>query len=182
MHRYVVSDAVKERLRRRQGKLLSHDKIDAARTALVVVDMQNHFVAEGFPAEVPLSREIVPTINRLARAMRAAGGQVVWVQTTATGALERWGNRHKYLLTPERAAERLASLDEGAEGFKLYAALEPLPNDLRVKKITYSAFISGSSDIDAQLKGRGIETVLIAGTATNVCCESSGATRSMRRR
>jgi ureidoacrylate peracid hydrolase len=173
MHRYVVSDAVKERLRRRQGKLLSHDKIDAAGTALVVVDMQNHFVAEGFPAEVPLSREIVPTINRLARAMRAAGGQVVWVQTTATGALERWGNRHKYLLTPERAAERLASLDEGAEGFKLYAALEPLPNDLRVKKITYSAFISGSSDIDAQLKGRGIETVLIAGTATNVCCESS---------
>ncbi len=89
MHRYVVSDAVKERLLHRQGKLLSHDEIDAARTALIVVDMQNHFVAEGFPAEVPLSREIVPTINRLARAMRAAGGQVVWVQTTATGALMR---------------------------------------------------------------------------------------------
>ncbi len=173
MHRYVVSDAVKERLLHRQGKLLSHDEIDAARTALIVVDMQNHFVAEGFPAEVPLSREIVPTINRLARAMRAAGGQVVWVQTTATGALEHWGNRHKYLLTPERAAERLASLHEGADGFKLYAALEPLPNDLRVKKITYSAFIAGSSDIDAQLRSRGIETVLIAGTATNVCCESS---------
>ena len=173
MHRYVVSDAVKERLLQRQGKLLSHDEIDAARTALIVVDMQNHFVAEGFPAEVPLSREIVPTINRLARAMRAAGGQVVWVQTTATGALEHWGNRHKYLLTPERAAERLASLHEGADGFKLYAALEPLPNDLRVKKITYSAFIAGSSDIDAQLRSRGIETVLIAGTATNVCCESS---------
>jgi len=173
MHRYVVSDAGKKRLLHRQGKLLSHDEIDAARTALIVVDMQNHFVAEGFPAEVPLSREIVPTINRLARAMRAAGGQVVWVQTTATGALEHWGNRHKYLLTPERAAERLASLHEGADGFKLYAALEPLPNDLRVKKITYSAFIAGSSDIDAQLRSRGIETVLIAGTATNVCCESS---------
>jgi ureidoacrylate peracid hydrolase len=173
MHRYVVSDAVKERLLQRQGKLLSHDEIDAAHTALVVVDMQNHFVAEGFPAEVPLSREIVPTINRLARAMRAAGGPVVWVQTTATGALARWGNRHKYMLTPERAAERLASLDEGAEGFKLYAALEPLSADLRVKKIAYSAFIAGSSDIDAQLKSRGIETVLIAGTATNVCCESS---------
>ena len=173
MHRYVVSDAVKERLLRRQGKLLSHDEIDAAPTALIVVDMQNHFVAEGFPAEVPLSREIVPTINRLARAMRAAGGQVVWVQTTATGAVEHWSNRHKYMLTPERAAERLASLDENAGGFKLYAALEPLPNDLRVKKIAYSAFIAGSSDIDAQLKSRGIETVLIAGTATNVCCESS---------
>jgi len=146
MHRYVISDAFKERVLRRQGKLISHDEIDAARAALVVMDMQNHFVAEGFPAEVPL---------------------------TATGALERWANHHKYMLTPERAAQRLASLDEGAEGFKLYPALEPLPHDLWVKKIKYSAFISGSSDIDAQLKSRGIDRVLITGTATNVCCESS---------
>ncbi len=54
MHRYVVSDAVKTRLLERQGKLASRDTIDAARAALVVVDMQNHFVAPGFPAEVPL--------------------------------------------------------------------------------------------------------------------------------
>src|SRR5262249_12500826 len=138
MHRYVVSDAVKERLLRRQGKLVSHDEIDPGRTALVVVDMQNHFVSEGFPAEIPLSREIVPTINRLARAVRVAGGQVVWVQTTATGALEHWANHHKYMLTPERAAKRLASLDERADGFSLCPALEPLPNAVRVKKIKYS--------------------------------------------
>jgi ureidoacrylate peracid hydrolase len=173
MHRYVVSDAVRERLLRRQGKLVSHDEIDAARTALVVIDMQNHFVAEGFPVEVPAARDIVPTINRLARAVRIAGGQVVWVQTTATGALEHWANYHKYMLTPERAAKRLATLDESAEGFSLFSAIEPLPCDLRVTKIKYSAFIAGSSDIDAQLRSRGIETVLIAGTATNVCCESS---------
>ena len=173
MHRYVVSDAVRERLLRRQGRLVSRDTIDAARTALVVVDMQNHFVARGFPAEVPLSREIVPTINRLAAAMRAAGGAVVWVQTTATGALQHWGNHHRFMLTPERAAKRLASLDESAEGFRLFSGLEPQPGDLRVTKIKYSAFIAGSSDIDAQLKSRGIDTVLIAGTATNVCCESS---------
>jgi ureidoacrylate peracid hydrolase len=173
MHRYVVSDAVKERLLRRQGKLVSHDTIDAARSALVVVDMQNHFVAEGFPAEVPLARAIVPNINRLAAAMRDAGGLVVWIQTTATGALEYWGNHHKYMLTPERARKRLASLDEAADGFKLYPALEALPTDLRVKKIKYSAFIAGSSDLDAQLRNRGIGTVLVVGTATNVCCEST---------
>ncbi len=62
------------------------------------------------------------------------------------------------MLTPELVAKRLASLDEAAEGFKLYPALEPQPSDLRVKKIKYSAFIAGSSDIDAQLKSRGIET------------------------
>src|SRR5215467_5919711 len=173
MHRYIVSDAVKERLLRRQGKLVSHDTIDAARSALVVVDMQNHFVAEGFPAEVPLARAIVPNINRLAAAMRNAGGLVVWIQTTATGALEHWGNHHKYMLTPERARKRLASLDEAADGFRLYPALEALPTDLRVKKIKYSAFIAGSSDVDAQLKNRGIDTVLVVGTATNVCCEST---------
>jgi len=173
MHRYVLSDAIKERLMRRQGKLVSHDAIVAARATLVVIDMQNHFVAEGFPAEIPLSREIVPTINRLAQAMRAAGGHVLWIQTTATGAIEYWSNHHKHMLTAERAAARLASLDEGADGFRLFPALEPQPGDLRVKKIKYSAFIPGSSDIDAQLKSRGIDTLLIAGTATNVCCEST---------
>ena len=55
----------------------------------------------------------------------------------------------------------------------MFPALEPLASDLRVKKIKYSAFIAGSSDIDGQLKSRGVDTVLIAGTATNVCCESS---------
>lgn len=97
----------------------------------------------------------------------------MWVQTTADGALEQWANHHKYMLTPERAAKRLASLDEGAEGFRLYSALEPMPQDMLVKKIKYSAFIAGSSDIDTKLRSRSIDTVLIAGTATNVCCESS---------
>jgi ureidoacrylate peracid hydrolase len=173
MHHYVVSDAVKARLLERQGKLASRDTLDASRTALVVVDMQNHFVAPGFPAEVPISREIVPNINRLARAMRAAGGTVVWIQTTAAGGLEEWSNYHRHMLTPERRQKRLASLDEAAEGFKLYPALEVLPDDLRVKKIKYSAFVAGSSDLDGRLKSKGIDSLLITGTATNVCCESS---------
>ena len=177
MHRYAVPDSVKERVLRRQGKLLSHDAIDAARTALVVVDMQNYFVAEGFPLEVPMAREIVPNINRAAKAMRAAGGTVLWIQTTSAGALERWGNFHRHMLTPERSQIRLDSLDEAAEGHKLYRTLEPLPTDLFVKKIKYSAFISGSSDIDAQLRSRGVDTLLITGTVTNVCCEFERARR-----
>jgi ureidoacrylate peracid hydrolase len=122
---------------------------------------------------VPLSREIVPNINRLARATRAAGATVVWVQTTAARGLEQWSNYHRYMVTPERQQKRLASLDEAAERFRLYPALDVLPSDVRVKKIKYSAFIAGSSDIDVQLKSRGLDSVLITGTATNVCCESS---------
>ena len=76
MHRYVVPASVKDRVVSRMGRLLAHDKIEAGRTALVVVDMQNYFCAQGFPAEVPLSREIVPNINRMAKTVRAAGGAV----------------------------------------------------------------------------------------------------------
>ena len=173
MHPYTIPASVKDRVIHRQGKLISHDTIDATRTALVVVDMQNYFVAEGFPLEVPVSRAIVPNINRLARTLRAAGGIVVWVQTTAAGALEYWTNHHRHMLTPERAKTRIAHLDESADGFALYPLLEPLPADQRVKKVKYSAFISGSSDIDARLRSRGIEHLLITGTATNVCCEST---------
>ncbi|HZC57368.1 MAG TPA: cysteine hydrolase [Xanthobacteraceae bacterium] len=173
MHPYTMPAEVKERVIRRQGKLPSHDTIDAARTAMVVVDMQNYFVAEGFPHEVPAARGIVPNINRLARTLRSAGGTMVWVQTTAIGALDTWGNHHKYMMTPERVKTRLAHLDEKAEGFALYPKLDALPSDLHVKKVKFSAFISGSSDIDAKLRSRGIESLLIAGTLTNVCCEST---------
>jgi ureidoacrylate peracid hydrolase len=173
MHRYVVPESVKERVLRRQGKLLSHDRIEAARTALVVVDMQNYYVAEGFPLEVPLARAIVPSINRMARSLREAGGTVVWIQTSSAEALAKWGNLHKHMLTPERSRARLDGLAETAEDYKLYAPLEPSPADLRVKKIKYSAFIQGSSDIDTQLRNQGIDTLLIAGTLTNVCCEST---------
>ena len=173
MHRYVVPASVKDRVVSRMGRLLAHDTIEAGRTALVVVDMQNYFCAQGFPAEVPLSREIVPNINRMAKTVRAAGGAVVWIQTTAVGALEHWRNYQTRMLTRHRQQARLAGLDEASEGFKLFPALEVLPGDIRVKKISYSAFMPGSSDIDAQLKARGIDTVLITGTATNVCCEST---------
>lgn len=173
MHSYVTPQSIKDRTVRRQGKLLSHETIDAARTALIVVDMQNYFVMEGFGAEVPAARDIVPTINRMANVLRAAGGSVVWIQTTAAGALEQWSNFHAHMLTTDRKGRRIAELSEDHAGFKLYPGLNPLPDDLRVKKIKYSAFIPGSSDLDTQLKSRGIEHLLITGTLTNVCCEST---------
>jgi ureidoacrylate peracid hydrolase len=179
MHRYVMSESTRERLLQRRGRLTCEEEFDPGHTAFVVIDMQNHFVDERFPGEVPLAREIVPTINRLASVMRTCGATVVWVQTVAGGAHEDWNTFHKYTLAPERRTIRRASLDESSEGFQLYPKLDVLPTDLRVKKIRYSAFINGSSDVDAKLKGRGIDALLIAGTATNVCCESSARDATM---
>ena len=168
-----MSDAVRERVLRRQGQLPAHQSIDARRTALVVVDMQNYFCAPGFPAEVAASRATVPAINRMAAALRGAGGCVAWVQTTARGATDRWARHHRHMLSPARVQSRLAGLAEDAEGFRLFDGLEAHDGDLYVTKITYSAFIAGSSDLHDRLAARGIESLLIAGTATNVCCEST---------
>lgn len=173
MQNYVISPAVAERVLRRKGRPISIEEIQSSACALVVVDMQNHFVAEGFPSEVPQARDIVPAINRLAKSVRAAGGKVIWIQTTATGALEHWERHHRFGLTEQVAKRRLASLDENAEGFKLFPALEAEAGDLRVKKIMFSAILECSSNLKQVLEQQGIEFLLIAGTTTNVCCEST---------
>jgi ureidoacrylate peracid hydrolase len=179
MHKYTVPEAIRARVIKLQGKPFALDRIEAARTALVVVDMQNYYVAEGFPNESPVARSIVPNINRLATALRAAGGKVVWVQTDSREALAKWGNHHKYKLTPERAATRLKMLSDQDEGFKLYKALEAKPEDLYVRKIKFSAMVDGSSNLDRVLCDNGLEVLLIAGTKTNVCCESTARDASM---
>jgi ureidoacrylate peracid hydrolase len=153
MQNYVVPASMKDRVVSRMRKLLVHDTIEAGRTALLVVNMRNYFCAPGFPLEMPVAREIAPNINRIARVVRAAGGAVVWIQMTAVGALEHWANFQTRMLTPDRQKQRLAGLDEASEGFRLFPQLEVPEGDLRVKKIKYSAFTPGSSDIDARLKG-----------------------------
>jgi ureidoacrylate peracid hydrolase len=179
MHNYVTPKSIQDRVLKAQGKPHAIDTIDAARAALVTIDMQNHYVAEGFPAEAPVSRAIVPNINRMAAAMRRAGGKVIWIQTTTIGALERWANHHKYKLTEKNAERRLKSLSEDSEGFRLYPELDVLPADLRVRKIKYSAMIPDSSDLHQVLTQNGIDTLVIAGTKTNVCCESTARDASM---
>ena len=66
----------------RRGRPHVYDRIAPERCALVVIDMQRAFVEQGAPSEVPMAREIVPAINRLAAALRQAGGQIVWGQAT----------------------------------------------------------------------------------------------------
>ena len=133
--------------------------------------MQNYFVAEGFAAEVPEARDIVPNINRMAKALRPPAAR--WCGSRPRRSA-RWSTGATTTSTCSRRTASTSgsrSSTRSHEGFKVYPKLETLPGDLRVKKIKYSAFIAGSSDIDAQLKARGIETLLVTGTVTNVCCE-----------
>ncbi len=92
----------------RDGRLNAYETLDARKTALVVVDMQNYFVADGMPSSAPEARTIVPNINRLAQATRTAGGTVIWIQTEALVAdPQDWANR-KEATSAERWAKRQA--------------------------------------------------------------------------
>jgi ureidoacrylate peracid hydrolase len=113
--------------------------------------------------------EIVPNVNRLAAAVRRTGGTVVWIKTTYDPT---WLTMHANV-RPEKVAKRIEALTEGSTGHQLHAALDVQPADWIVQKYRYSAFLPASSDLAARLRAGGYETVLIAGTVTNVCCESS---------
>lgn len=174
MHPAEVPAEIVERLRRRRGRLHLFDRVQGAQTALVVIDMQHSFVASGAPSAVDTAREIVPNINRLAAALRAASGTVAWVQATYTrSGPGYWPLFFDHMVSRELSNDILESLTEGAPGHALWHELDVLPADLRVRKNRYSAFFPGASELPQLLRRRSIDTVIIAGTMTNVCCEAS---------
>lgn len=169
MHNISIPEAVIAQVKAQRGRLNRYDHLVGRKTALVVIDLQNAFMLPGMPVEVATAREIVPNVNKLAAATRAAGGKVVWVKMNLEGQSEAW--RVFFDGDPRRAT--LAELTPGARGFELHADLDVRPEDAIVVKRRFSAFIQGSSDIDRHLRELGIDTVVIVGTLTNVCCESS---------
>lgn len=174
MHPNELPAEIVERLRSRRGKLHLFERIDARRSALVVIDMQHAFVEPGAPSAVATAREIVPNINRLAAALRSRGGTVAWVQATYTReGPGYWPLFFDYMVTPELSGRILAALTCGSPGHALWAELDVKPEDLRVSKNRYSAFFPGACELPPRLRERGADTVLIAGTMTNVCCEAS---------
>jgi ureidoacrylate peracid hydrolase len=124
-------------------------------------------------AEVPVARDIVPNINKLATTLRNAGGQVIWVITSFDDdTYDEWSVLHS-LFSEDRRKAMMDNLVRGKEGHKLWSEFDVMPSDLHIEKNRYSAFIHGSSNLDTQLKEEGIDTVLITGTLTDVCCECS---------
>jgi ureidoacrylate peracid hydrolase len=174
MHTLSIPRSVADRVVERRGREHVYEDLDPARTALIVVDMQNAFMLpEVAHALCPMAEKIVPNVNRLARTVRATGGTVVWIKTTFTpDVLASWSTYFE-MVTPQLHERRIAALTAGGKGHELWASLEVRPEDLMVEKTRFSAFIQGSSDLAAVLRGRGLDTVLVTGTVTNVCCEST---------
>jgi ureidoacrylate peracid hydrolase len=169
-----IPENITARVVARRGVAHVYADLDPRRTALVVVDLQNGFMDDEVGHAVcPMAREIVPNVNRLAAATRAAGGGVFWIQNTFDErCITEWSVMQE-MATPEARAKRAASMSAGSKGHALWPALDVRPEDEIVRKYRFSAFLPGASDLPERLRARGFDTVAITGTVTNVCCESS---------
>jgi ureidoacrylate peracid hydrolase len=174
MHKIAIPQSIVDRVIARRGREHIHDDLDPGKTALVVVDMQNAFMLPGVAHSLCLeAQEIVPNINRLAQAVRETGGAVVWIQTAFTEETKTSWSVYYDISKPEQNKKRAEALARGSKGYELWETLDARPDDLYVEKNRFSAFIQGSSNLAEVLRGKNIDTILVTGTVTNVCCEST---------
>jgi ureidoacrylate peracid hydrolase len=162
------------RVTARRGKLHCYDALDPRRTALVVVDMQTAFLKEGWPTACDPARDVVPAINRLSDAVRRTGGQVVWaISTYGPGEADRWKVLFDHVMGPAAGANFRDVLTEGHEGHAIWPLLDYRPGEAVVAKNRFGAFCGSGGRLEKLLHESGLDTLLIAGTVTNVCCEST---------
>jgi biuret amidohydrolase len=143
-----------------------------ARTALVNVDMQNCFV-HGSPVSAPDGLEVLQRINRVAAACRAAGILVIH----ASHVLRPDGSNTGVLREIVPIINQ-GIIHKGAESAALHKGLVVDSRDILLEKPRFGAF--HGTDLELILRSRGIDTVVITGIATNVCCETTAREAMVR--
>jgi nicotinamidase-related amidase len=146
-----------------------HPKFEIApgKAAMLVIDVQNDFVAPGAPYESGPTRDSVDHLNELSAMCREHGIPVIFTahHHRADGS-DLGAVKHLHPLTATGAA-----LKEGTGGVELYPKLDVQESDYVVVKRRYSGFYQ--TDLELLLRNLGVDTLIIAGVATNVCCEST---------
>ena len=174
MHKVSIRRHIIDRVVARRGDVHWFERLDPASTALLVIDMQNTFCLPGAPGEVPLAREIVPGINRLAGRLRALGVPVIWIvhANTVNAGHSDWEVFFNHVVRNAEVRKRMAeSLSPARQ--EVWKDLERRPEDIVLVKNRYSALAHGASTLERVLRNLGVDAVLVAGTKTNVCCDST---------
>ncbi|MGM4986077.1 isochorismatase family protein [Rhizobium sp. 11_C7_N12_5] len=165
LHNWLIEQREYDRQEQRRGRRHAYESVDPRRTALIVIDMVPFFVEES-----GYCRGILPNIIRLGDVLRTTGGTVAWV---VPGADQPHPDLTREFFGEEVAEVFRTSGGAGPISERVWAGLSPQTEDVYFEKSAYSAFFPGSSDLPAVLRARGIDTVFITGTLTNICCESS---------
>jgi ureidoacrylate peracid hydrolase len=174
MTAYPFPPELVERIVAQRGSLHCYDRLEPPRTALVVVDMQTGFLKEGWPLALDAARDIVPTINRLAQAVRGSGGEVVWVVWRIGPGPEDRGDVFFDSVMGKAAGDHFRTVfAAGHEGQNLWPLLDYRAGEAIIGKTNFSGLSGSRGALERHLRQRGLDTLLIAGTVTNVCCEST---------
>tara|TARA_R110002072_G_scaffold1083_26_gene8870 strand:- start:1431 stop:2135 length:705 start_codon:yes stop_codon:yes gene_type:complete len=174
MHNVSIRQHIVDRVVARRGDIHWFTELEPQKSALVIVDMQNTFCMPGAPGEVPTARDIVPAINDLAARLRDLGVPVIWVLHTNTlnGGYSDWEVFFNHVVrNPDIRQRMVESLSPETQ--KVWDDLIVEDGDITIIKNRYSALAHGSSTLERVLRNRGIDTVLVGGTKTNVCCDST---------
>ena len=174
MHNVAIRQHIIDRVMARRGRFHWFEKLDPSRTALAVIDMQNTFCQPGAPGEVPTARAIVPAINHLTRGLRALKVPVFWVlhANTHRDGVSDWEVFFGNVVASDAVRRRMVeSLAPGRQA--VWEGLETAPQDSTLIKNRYSALAHGASGLERVLRSMGVDTLLVAGTKTDVCCEST---------
>ena len=140
-------------------------RVDPARTALIVVDMQNDFVKEGGSLVVPDAEATIPNIKGLLDLARESGTRVVFTQDTHNDGDPEWE------IWPEHVRE-------GSWGWEIVDELKPLEDELVIRKVRYDAFYG--THLDHFLRLWGVDALVICGTVANICVHYTAASAALR--
>jgi nicotinamidase-related amidase len=139
--------------------------VDPAKTALVVIDMQNDLVKQGGSLLVPDAEATVPAIKRLLELARGSRMRVVYSQDTHCPGDPEWE------IWPEHCRE-------GSWGWEIVAELTPGPDDTVLRTIRYDAFYG--TPLDHLLRLWGVDTLVICGALANVSVLCTAASATLR--
>jgi ureidoacrylate peracid hydrolase len=147
--------------------------LEPGRTALLVVDMQRAFVEPGQAMEVPPAREVVPRIQELLAIFREKGLPVVFTEFTYSPAapllVGELHPEHRPAATGAATGfgRPSSSCLEGEDNVAVIPELAPHADELVVRKHYYDGF--NGTVLDGALRARGVTTVVITGTMTDIC-------------
>ncbi len=165
-HPSGIPDAIVKKVVSRRGRLHAFETIEPTKTALVVIDLDEGTVGRD---DKDTARRVVSNVNALANALRSRAGVVAWVLSR----MDIMGPNFAAILGIDLATMYFNEALPGGPGSRIWPELEIQEGDLFTTKSGASAFFPGKCDLYEQLKPRGIDTLLITGAVTNICCESS---------
>jgi Amidases related to nicotinamidase len=148
------------------------EMIAPKRTALVIVDIQVDWAApQGllgqYGVDMSEPHAAIDKAEELVSTARAAGATLAFVRVVTTEETDSDALKTFYARRGQPGGQGICRKGHGADYYRLF----PEPGDIEVEKVLYDCF--HGTDMEEQLRSRGIDTLLITGLSTDCCVDAA---------